>query len=62
MAANNGTSVTPKQMTTALTVEELAEQEKALQELCKLDRKFAQVELVQRMRFLLQKPQRNLLT
>jgi len=53
MAANDGSSVTSKQASTALTVSELAEQEKALQELCKLDRKFARVELVQRMHLLL---------
>jgi hypothetical protein len=61
MATNSGSGATPKQSSTPLTVEELAEQEKALQELCKLDREFARVELVQRMRPLLHQPGRNLL-
>jgi Nucleosome assembly protein (NAP) len=59
MAANNGAGVTSKGAPTSLTVEDLAEQEKALQDLCKLDREFARVELIQRMRLLLQQLSAN---
>ncbi len=48
MAINNDTSFASSSVSASLTAEEIAEHEQALEELSKLERQFAEVELDQR--------------